>query len=495
MKKPKSITYTLLLGFTLLGVTALTVSYWFSTESRKMHLQAVADHSFLYLLNMILETRRFEKNYVIFGDKNYSEMALNYLDQTERQLREYRWAFLSRDDGEKTYQEMSTLLREYRENFLNYSTLKQQNSQQALTMEKNLHQLGTQWISLAEKLTADSNDNVTTILHTIENVIILYNIFFIILLLACGIWFHRKTIQPLVCIQDSLTAILAGRQERISSANGDAEHHTLARVINMTVDHLSRNQEERVRLARQEFADAFMLRLVRMLGQPMDNISTSCQILLEENPRALSTFHRDMLIQIQQQAEQGGKLLAAAQERFQAGHDPTRVLNLSKLSLKALDNLRREQGKVPESLLEIPDDLKVRGNPLTLERGLCDLFTFANRAAPENEIVVIRGCRRTREEMLKIRKQSTLRPLTWISQECDTVAEIAMEIPWKNRFDDVEPNHGDLLSLCVPLEDGHPGIALLPTMLREHEGGLLAEFKSDDRMLFRLWLPATQEDT
>ncbi|MBF0434508.1 MAG: HAMP domain-containing histidine kinase [Magnetococcales bacterium] len=495
MKKTRSIAFTLLLGFTIMGVTALSVSYWFSTESRKMHLQAVADHSFLYLLNMILETRRFEKNYVIFGDKNYSEMALNYLDQTERQLREYRWAFLSRDDGEKIYQEMSSLLKEYREYFLNYSMLKQKNSEQAPNMEKSLHQLGTQWITLAEKLTADSNDNVTIILHNIQTILVLFNIVFFILLLACGIWLHRKTIQPLVSIQEGLTAILAGRQERIPSIQGDAEHLALARVVNMTLDHLIRIQDERSRLVRQGFADAYMLRLVRMLGQPMDNISTSCQILLEDVPQTLSTFHRDMLLQIQQQAEQGGQLLVAAQERFQAGQEPTQILNLSQLAAHALEKLHQDPQEIPKYLMEIPEALKVRGNPLTLEQGFCELFTFATRTTPENEIVNIRGCQLAREEMQTIRKQSTWRPLSWISRECDAVAEIAMEVLWRNHCDDVDANNGDLLSLCVPLEDGHPGITLLPSLLREHEGAFLAESRSNDRMLFRLWLPTIQEDT
>ncbi|MBF0127973.1 MAG: hypothetical protein HQM02_12295, partial [Magnetococcales bacterium] len=118
-----SLGHRILIGLLLFGTILLAISYQLSLETRKIHQQAMADHSFLSLLNTVLEVRRFEKNYFMFHERNYFDSALSYLDQAEHQLLEYRTAFLARPDGATVLNEMSSLVKAYREKFLQYSTL------------------------------------------------------------------------------------------------------------------------------------------------------------------------------------------------------------------------------------------------------------------------------------------------------------------------------------------------------------------------------------
>ncbi|MBF0296386.1 MAG: HAMP domain-containing histidine kinase [Magnetococcales bacterium] len=491
MKKAWSLTYTVLFGLVLLGMVGLTMSYWISQESRKMHQQAMVDHSFLSLLNMVLEVRRYEKNYFIYHEKNFMEMAFNYLDQIEQQLRERRWAFLTRANGERSFQEMSGLLKEYRELLLRYARFTDQDSSGADAMETTLHQTSQRWLHLAENLAADTNDDITGILRTIHNGAMLFNVFYVALLFACGIWLVRRTVRPLACIRDGLTAILAGRRELLPTAGEDEEFVSLVRVLNMTLSHIWRDREERTRGNQQGFADAVMLRMLRMLGQPMANISTTCQILLEEDQRTLTGFQRDMLSQIHRQAEQGGRMLAAVQEQYVSGDEPPRTLPLRRLLDKVLEKLRKMPGNDCEVTLDIPEDLAVNGHPLILEQGLCDLFALGMRG-PHDGPLVVRGARRVREAMREALAQAVMRPLIWLHPECDEVVEIALTIRMEGQCDaeNVEdPNGRDPFVLCLPLEDGTPGISLLPGMLRRHGGALLAEPGPDAWVAFRLWLP------
>ncbi|MBF0179157.1 MAG: HAMP domain-containing histidine kinase [Magnetococcales bacterium] len=492
MRKTWSLTYAVLFGLVLLGMAALTMSYWISQESRKMHQQAMVDHGFLNLLNMVLEVRRYEKNYFIYHEKNFAEMAFNYLDQIEQQLRERRWAFLTRANGEKNFQEMSGLLKEYRELLLRYARFTDQDAPGADAMETTLHQTSQRWLHLAENLAADTNDDISGILNRIQETAMIFNVLYVALLFACGIWFVRRTVRPLACIRDGLTAILAGRRELLRNFGEDEEFASLVRVLNMTLSHIWREREERMRGNQQEgFADAVILRLLRMLGQPMANISTTCQILLEEDQRALTGFQRDMLSQIQRQAEQGGRMLVAVQEQFVSGEEPARALHLRRLFDKVLEKLRKLPGNGREVTLDLPEDLEVDGHPLILEQGLGDLFALGMRG-PHDGPLVVRGTRRGREAMREALARAAMRPLSWLKPECDEVVEIALAIRMEGQggADDPDDPHGrDPFALCLPLEDGDPGISLLPGMLRRHGGALLAEPGPDAMVAFRLWLP------
>ncbi|MEO5332591.1 MAG: hypothetical protein H7839_11250 [Magnetococcus sp. YQC-5] len=483
MKIFQSVSHTILIGLLLFGLVLISTSYLFSLETRKIHQQAMADHSFLSLLNTVLEVRRFEKNYFIYHEKNYLENVLNYLDQAELQLRRFRTAFLARPDGEKMLKEISVVLTEYREKFLYYTTLPPQDAKQSQEVELSLHLLGKKLITQAENLAADTEDNISAILQNTLNAILISNIGFIITLIFLGIFFVRKTVHPLSCIQDGLTNIMAGRQKQLATPCLEQEFVALTRMINMTLNHLMHNKEERSRRAQQAFTDAMLLRLVKTLGQPMANISTASQILMEDDLQTLSTLQQEMLMQIRQQAEQGRRLLTAVQEYATPTEEPTRQIHLAQMIHQIVETLQADL------VMEIPDDLIVIGNPYTLERGLNDLITLSVQSTPGANRIPIKGCRRQQDEMREVMKCSSLRPLVWLPVECNAVTEISLPIAGEMLSTDSDQLIQDVSSLCVLQEDGTPGISLLPVIIRHHGGALLAEVVDDSIFLFRLWLP------
>ncbi|MBF0628757.1 MAG: HAMP domain-containing histidine kinase [Magnetococcales bacterium] len=479
--------HSMLIMLLLIGCVVISIIFGLTHQSRKMHQQAMVDHSFLTLLNMVLEVRRFERNYLLSKEKDQIEMVVSYMEQTEQLLHAYRSVILERPDGKKVFTEMSALLAEYRKAFLSYAGLGQTSSQEKSELERILFQTGRQLITISETLAADTEDNIKIILQDAQTFGVLFAGCFILLLIGCGIWFHRRFVQPLSTMNDELSNILSGRQERITASFKDQDFVALVKMINLNFRQFMINQEMRTRMAQQVLTDTILSRLVKMLSQPMANISTSCQILQEEIAYALAPMHREMLTQIQQQAEQGSRLLMAIQEQGNAHKEPVERLNLLELINSMVARILQDAQEVTPFSIRMPENLTVFGNPLILMHGLHDLIVLAMHAVPSGETVVIEGFLRNDDSMREIQQQKGIRSLLWLHPSCKEVVEITVQITIGLQTDQLP---SDLLSLCSPGEDGNPGITLLPGILRLHAGGMLAEPLPESRMLLRVWLPS-----
>lgn len=488
MKRTIPLYHSILIMLLLLGGVAISMSFGFIYQVNKMHQQAVVDHSFLALLNMVLEVRRFERNYMLSKEQDQVEMVIIYIEQTEQQLHAYRSAILDRPDGKTVFAKMSSLLAEYREDFLRYSSLNQATPQEKSLLEKTLFQSGRQLITISETLAADTEDNIKVILGESQTFGIVFVGCYILLLAGCGIWFQRRLVQPLATLHDDLSNILSGQQERILTPFEDQDFSGLVRMINLNFSQFSINQEMRSRMAQQVLADTILSRLVKMLGRPLTNISTICQILQEETSHSLDAMHQEMLAQIQQQAEQGVRLLTAIQEQGNAHKEPVERLYLKELIRSVVARIVQDEGEAVQFSIKIPEKLSVFGNPLILMHGLHDLITLAMHATPNGETVVIEGCLRNSDGMHEVQQQKSIRSLLWLQPLCSEIAEISLRIAGDPQG--ATPLPPDLLSFCSPREDGDPGITLLPGILRLHGGGLLVEPLADSMLRIRLWLPS-----
>ncbi|MBF0461125.1 MAG: HAMP domain-containing histidine kinase [Magnetococcales bacterium] len=491
MKIFQSLSHAVLIGLLLLGTVLLAFSYRLSLDARQIHQEAMEDHFFMSFLNTVLEARRYEKGYLLFHKKSDWESAVGYLDQIDHQLRENREGFLVLPDGKALFARIFVLSAEYREKLLAIPALIEQDAQNVQALELALHQTGRQLISLAEKLTTDTKDDITTALRRTQHDIVMADIVLVLVLCGYGSFCIRRIVVPLNRLRDELTHVLTGRQEQIQLPGANQEFIVLTHVMNQVVQSALHRREERASAAQQAFADAVLLRLVKTLGQPMANISTTCQILLEEDAQVSAAFRNDMLMQIRQQAEQGRRILMTVQEYAIPQEEPAKPINLARLIDRVVTHLPDEQAIHVPWDRDIPMDLEVIGNPYTLELALADLISHSLQSTPSHYRGTIQGCRRNRDEMREALKKSIMRPLVWLHPDCQEVAEIALPVAGEVYITS-DQDAQDVSRLCVPQEDGNPGICLLPGIIRQHGGALLAERVHDSVLLFRLWLPVAQ---
>ncbi|MBF0438826.1 MAG: hypothetical protein HQL93_06860 [Magnetococcales bacterium] len=169
--------------------------------------------------------------------------------------------------------------------------------------------------------------------------------------------------------------------------------------------------------------------------------------------------------------------------------EPNKSINLAQLIDKVLKNLQSEQKIVAHFNRDDVFDLEVFGNACTLEKGLNDLFYLAWQSIKTTDTILnIQGTRLKKSEMLEVLMQSYWRPLVWLPSDCNEVVEISLPIV-EEIMPASEQNHRDVSFLCVPTEDGNPGICLLPVIVRQHAGALLVKRMQGSLLKFCLWLP------
>ncbi|MEO5349017.1 MAG: hypothetical protein H7836_05175 [Magnetococcus sp. YQC-3] len=490
MIRCKSLRHTIQIGLLVSAAVLLSLFTLLLLESRDLYQESVEDHVFMRFLNTILEARRYEKSYILFHNKGDLDSSLSYLDQVDQQLREYRAAFFAKPNGRILHAKMVDFSAIYRERLLQYPPLllgKDENGMQAL--ELAIHQVGKQLTSLGEELAADTWDDIRVAWHNVQRIITIAIILSVIMLLMFVLAAERRIIDPLARLRDGLTGVMEARQEQIEPLGREREFVALTSLVNQTLKTVSLRSEEHTRKAQKIYTDALLVRLVKMLGQPMDNISTASQILMEEASQASVAFQQEMFTQIRQQAEHGRGILSVIQEYAAPPDESIILINLAKLINNIVLNLRQTRNFSSEwgnnaTLL----DVAVLGNLHILDRGLADLINHALRSTPAHYAVTIKGRRLNRGEMEQAIQKSTIVPLICLPAECREVAEISLPVAGEIY---ITPDQSirDVSFLCLPQEDGHPGICMLPSVISQHGGAMLVEVEEDSVWMLRLWFP------
>ncbi|MBF0399503.1 MAG: HAMP domain-containing histidine kinase [Magnetococcales bacterium] len=489
MDKIKSLRQFVFVGLTSLGVVLVAIGYFFSQETRQIQQQAMLEQTVMGFLNTVLEVRRYEKNYFMFHNKSDFENALNYLDQLDQQVRLVRPAIPGRPDGSHLLAEIAELSVHYREKLLQYPMLSNEDARQRTALELTMHAVGKKINLLAEQLALDSRDNVLKMLDGFQITIVLAVLLLLLLLIGWGFYCFRSIVVPFGRIREGLAQVAAGQQETMEPFAAAQEFVDLTGGINLAMQKLLRGREERVRLAQHAFTDAVLLRLVKTLGQPMANISTACQILMEEERHASVAFQQEMLLQISQQAEQGRRILVAIQEYAVPQQEPAESIDLVPLLDNIMTSLQKQRGVHTESRVAMEGDLTIMGNRHSLERALADWIMLSTPSATQTGFIT--ACRCSRQAMGAALATSCLRPLVWLPSDCQEVVEISLQMVGDGFVESASRAH-DVSLLCVPQEDGDPGIYLLPGVMRQHGGAMLVQQLDASTLRFALWFPVIQ---
>ncbi|GAB0056168.1 hypothetical protein SIID45300_00473 [Candidatus Magnetaquicoccaceae bacterium FCR-1] len=491
MRKIPSLSQMVVVGLVILCVVLISISFFLFRETGRIHQQAMNDHGFLSLLNTVLEVRRYEKNYFIFRDRGAFENAIGYLDQVERQVREHRSAILSREHGDRILQGMGQVTLEYREALFKHLNALEQDPHSTQAQEVAIHQLGKKLIGFSEQLAADTEDNLVAILDNTRTSIVFMDLFFIMLMVFYGVLFLRRACSPWCDLRRELERVLEGQQDRVRMTTPDSEVNHATSVLNQVLEQANLQRKEAMRRSPLAFSDEVLSRLVKTLEKPITNISTSCQILMEESS-GWSGETREMIGCVQQQAEQGSRLLADIREYVQEQDGNNRPVNLKHLLERVLVNLHESHGISGAWKMDIASGLEVSGNPKSLERGLVDWMMQALQRNPASTDASLQARRVGPDEMQALVNRSVLRPLVWLPANCRDVVELSL--PWREEIQPIlSQTDPDVSWLCLPGEDGSPGISLLPGIVRRHQGAmLLFDGEGDAGWRFALWLLASE---
>ena len=378
-----------LLGM-LLSVLAVGLIGTFSYHSlaqieRKMGFIEIIDD----LGNTILEIRRYEKNYMLYGhqedydeSRSYAAIARDILVRLEGNAAEFG---LSQEHASLK----STLTAYEAQSEWLYVTQSNGESPPQAELER-LRDAGKQLVDLSQSLVTHERARILTIVQSLKRQLL----FSVVVFLALGGGFlfvlGHRTILALRRIEQATREIAKGRFTLLAPSGSDDEVERVVGAFNHMTAELQKRQDQLVREKKLSSIGVLTSGVAHQLNNPLNNISTSCQILMEEAADCDPAFSSRLLRNIDQEVARARDIVKGLLEFSRAKEFELKPTALSEVVERSVRLVSSQVPAGVELLRDVPADLVLPMDAQRLQEVFINLFINALQAikAPEGRIVV-----------------------------------------------------------------------------------------------------------
>lgn len=386
----------LILGFLMCfcGVALfVTLSYrYFILIERKLVALNEADN----LVNSVLEVRRYEKNYFLYGREDDFQEALRYFNQFERIILSAK-AEMNEVVRPGLWSEVRDLSWIYRRalstvhDMRSTSTLGSEGAEALHDQINVIRAAGQDLITQTETLARRQRDRIQGLLHAYR---ILFGIFFVTTILTGGIvvyFLEAKVVRPLHTIEEATRVVAQGDFRPIAWARSSDEIGSLVEAFNRMVLQLEANREQMIQTEKLSALGTLTSGVAHELNNPLSNISTSCQILMEETDERLPSYHRELLASIEDQVLKARDIVRALLE---FSREKEFELKPVELHAVVLDTLKLLKGDIPshvEVKVEVPAGIVLGLDKARMEQALMNIVMNGIQAMSTEGTLTIRG--------------------------------------------------------------------------------------------------------
>lgn len=340
------------------------------------------------IANTILEVRRYEKNYLLYGLPEDLDEDRRYLDESFKTL-----AVLTAEARDlKVSPQLDTLgelLRQYREGL----------DALAASGPGQVEAEGEAALKLREigKALAEAADHVVEFerrrIHDLLQLLAWQLLGAVLVALALGValpvLMFRNIFKPLGIIRSATRDIAAGRYNRIPVVATNDEIEQVMEAINRMVAEIERRQDQLVQTRKLSSIGTLTAGVAHQLNNPLNNISTSCQIALDELETADPAFLRKLLGNVSQETLRARDIVQGLLEFSRAKEFSLRPVNLAELAARTLRLVKCQACSGVRLRAEVPGDLVLAADASRLQEALLNLILNAIQAVGEQGEVTL----------------------------------------------------------------------------------------------------------
>ena len=251
------------------------------------------------------EMRRDEKNLFLYDDPASLDQLLVQMDTAEAALKTGREAFLEIASPAEL-RRLSDLLVQYRRQLRLYPTLPlRARAGQQQMIRATGHALST----LAEHFSRRERAVLAEAVHVAGRTLLI--VFVTVLLLGVGSAFFlvRQVVRPLRKLETQLDALAEGHDQQLALPSRDTEIRSFVHHFNTMLDRLREQQNQLRHHEKAAALGVLVSGVAHELNNPLSNISTSVQLLVEEDETADPELRREWLAQIDGEAERARRIV------------------------------------------------------------------------------------------------------------------------------------------------------------------------------------------
>ena len=343
------------------------------------------------LLNTILEARRYEKNYFLSFDKKNIIEALDYVRRAEGILRDILSRY-SKYTLAKNLDQRITELVTYRESLSDL--LKQQEQGHLVVSPNTIERIRTQGRILTselEKIVTKESQFVRNLIGKSKTIHLLALIPVFILSVSIALFLIFNVNRPLKTIENAITKIASGDFNNIPEIKTGDEFESLVTSLNNMIDELNKRSKQLVQAQKLASLGRLTSGVAHELNNPLNNISTSLQILIEELAENNLEYKKELLAGAEKEVERGKEIVRSLLEFARE-----RSLTLKQVVFKDLVDsaISQVRSQVPDDIhfnIDVPEDIRAALGPQRIERVLINLIVNAVHAMRHGGDITIRA--------------------------------------------------------------------------------------------------------
>lgn len=473
-----------------IGALIVALSLFVFIELRLIESKVLSGERVAEMLNLTLEIRRFEKNYFLYKQRADADENQVYVGLAQRQLRENFADFVSLSSAADSLL-LRDQLTEYARLMTDYLAV-QASPVASGELETRIRLAGKELVTLAENVAKAERASLNTSLKRHRYSLGASIVLLITLVVLIGRMLSRMVSRPLRLMEDNMQAVANGSRDQIALATEDREVVSLTNAINHVLMELDQRQKHLVRSEKLASLGTLLSGVAHELNNPLSNISTSCQILLEDLAHPDQDFQREMLDQIDEQTIRARNIVRALLDFARDRAFNREPLQLALLISETLGFIRGQIPSHVEISLEIPDNIQILGDKQRLQQVFLNLLNNAIEALEGAGNVKI-SARRLDERHARENALTNGLPLRCLPG--GDVVEILVE-------DDGHGIQAEILSrIFDPFfttrdvgKGSGLGLFVVHEIIEEHGGCIVAESKPEKGSVFRLLLPLKDKD-
>ncbi|WP_295393011.1 ATP-binding protein [uncultured Thiodictyon sp.] len=381
-------------GYLLVAALTLAVSGYTFAQSRVLEQRVLLGERIAELFDTVLEIRRFERNYFLHGqatdqaeNARYLQALGGLLDAAEADFRR-----LGIGDGVGS---LRASLASYAQWMRDYVAVAPGDEARRDALQAQIREVGKRIVGVAEVAAGAERSQVQVLLASFRTVLVAAIVGLALLMIGIGQALSWRLVRPLKRLEEGVAAIQAGRRETLPWLSDDRELVAVVGAFNQLLQELRQRQRHLLRAEKLAALGTLLSGVAHELNNPLSNIWSSCQILLEELDEAQVPGHRGLLLQIDGQCERARAIVRSLLDFARDRPVQMQPVDLRGLILETLAFLKAEVPAGVRIEVEIPTDLRPLGDRRRLQQACLNLIRNAVQAVGASGLVRI-AAHRTR---------------------------------------------------------------------------------------------------
>lgn len=356
-------------------------SYFLLTEmERKAEFVSLCDD----LNNSILEMRRYEKNFFLYGSMSSLDKIAEYIDQSVELID----TMLPRLRGLRGSDKLIQIRQELEDYHDVVKAIRENaamnNLGQLHVLQDSLRKTGKKITEEVEELTRYERQKIHSIINSLKYQLITV----LLIVMVVGALFipfvSKKIVRPLRVIEKSMLSIASGNFKPLPVMQTYDETQKVVEAFNKMVAELEKRQEQLVQAKKLSSLGILTSGIAHQLNNPLNNISTSCQILLEDIDNMDPKLVKNMLANMDHEVGRARDIVKGLLEF-------SRVREFSLVPTRLKDVVEKTRRLVSSQIpswveveIEVPEDIVLEMDGPRMQQVFLNLFMNSLHAIGSN---------------------------------------------------------------------------------------------------------------